>query len=60
MTVAFSASSSPPPTYRYNALLQMFGEKAEEYDELRMDLEHVKTMYKQQIEELVQKDSFRR
>jgi len=45
---------------QYNALLQMFGEKAEEYDELRMDLEHVKTMYKQQIEELIQKDSFRR
>ena len=38
----------------------MYGEKTEEYDELRMDLEHVKTMYKQQIEELVQKESFRR
>lgn len=38
----------------------MFGEKAEEYDELRMDLEHVKAMYKKQIEELVQKNSFSR
>ena len=38
----------------------MFGEKAEEYDDLRMDLEHVKSMYKQQIEELIQKESFRR
>ena len=38
----------------------MFGEKVEEYDELRMDLEHVKSMYKQQIDELMQKESFRR
>ena len=45
---------------RYNALLQMFGEKAEEYDELRMEQEHLKSMYKQQIEELIQKESFRR
>lgn len=44
---------------RYNAMLQMYGEKVEEFDELRMDLEHVKTMYKTQIEELLQKATFR-
>eukprot|EP00112_Aurelia_sp_Birch-Aquarium-sp1_P016637 Seg3790.1 transcript_id=Seg3790.1/GoldUCD/mRNA.D3Y31 product="TATA element modulatory factor" protein_id=Seg3790.1/GoldUCD/D3Y31 len=37
---------------RYNAVLQLYGEKVEEADELRMDLEDVKQMYKQQIQQL--------
>lgn len=36
---------------RHNAVLQMYGEKAEECEELRMDLEDVKTMYKTQVNE---------
>lgn len=34
---------------RYSAVLQMYGEKAEEADELRMDLDDIKNMYKQQV-----------
>ena len=34
---------------RYSAVLQMYGEKAEEADELKMDLQDVKAMYKQQV-----------
>jgi len=34
---------------RYQALLQMYGEKEEEVSELRMDLVDVKQMYKQQV-----------
>lgn len=34
---------------RYNALLQMYGEKVEEGDELRMDLQDIKEMYKSQV-----------
>ena len=33
----------------YNALLQMYGEKTEENDELKMDLQDVKEMYKLQV-----------
>lgn len=32
----------------------MYGEKAEEAEELRLDLEDVKNMYKTQIDELLQ------
>jgi len=39
----------------YNAVLQMYGEKVEEADELRMDLQDVKEMYKLQIEQLLKK-----
>lgn len=38
---------------RYNAVLQMYGEKEEETEELRLDLEDVKAMYKAQIQELL-------
>ncbi|XP_040850724.1 TATA element modulatory factor isoform X1 [Ochotona curzoniae] len=38
---------------RYNTILQMYGEKAEEAEELRLDLEDVKNMYKSQIDELL-------
>lgn len=38
---------------KYNTLLQMYGEKVEEAEELRLDLEDVKSMYKAQINELV-------
>lgn len=34
---------------RYNALLQMYGEKEEKVQELLLDLEDVKEMYKQQV-----------
>ncbi|XP_033096291.1 TATA element modulatory factor-like isoform X2 [Anneissia japonica] len=39
--------------HRYNAVLQMYGEKAEEVEELRLDLQDVKSMYRQQIEDLI-------
>ena len=35
---------------RHNAVLQMYGEKAEECEELKMDLEDVKSMYKTQVD----------
>lgn len=38
---------------RYNTILQMYGEKAEEAEELRLDLEDVKSVYKIQIDELM-------
>jgi len=38
---------------RYNAVLQMYGEKAEEAEELKMDLIDIKSMYKQQIQQLL-------
>ena len=34
----------------YDALLEMYGEKVEEADELRLDLQDVKDMYKSQVE----------
>ncbi|XP_076041410.1 uncharacterized protein LOC143025513 isoform X2 [Oratosquilla oratoria] len=40
---------------KYNALLQMYGEKVEEVEELRLDLADVKEMYKAQIDQLMQK-----
>uniref|UniRef100_A0A3P9HCF7 TATA element modulatory factor 1 n=1 Tax=Oryzias latipes TaxID=8090 RepID=A0A3P9HCF7_ORYLA len=39
---------------RHNTILQMYGEKAEEAEELRLDLIDVKNMYKTQIDELLQ------
>ncbi|XP_068598567.1 TATA element modulatory factor isoform X2 [Brachionichthys hirsutus] len=39
---------------RHNTILQMYGEKAEEAEELRLDLEDVKSVYKTQIDELLQ------
>lgn len=38
---------------RYNMMLAMYGQKEEENEELRMDLEDVKSMYKQQINDLL-------
>ncbi|XP_063767762.1 LOW QUALITY PROTEIN: TATA element modulatory factor [Eleginops maclovinus] len=38
---------------RHNTILQMYGEKAEEAEELRLDLIDVKNMYKTQIDELL-------
>ncbi|XP_059393105.1 TATA element modulatory factor [Carassius carassius] len=38
---------------RHNTILQMYGEKAEEAEELRLDLQDVKNMYKTQIDELL-------
>lgn len=43
---------------KYDALLQMYGEKVEEAQELELDLQDVKEMYKAQINELLkQKNS---
>lgn len=42
---------------RYDALLQMYGEKVEENEELRLDLEDVKEMYKSQIDQLLKRDA---
>lgn len=42
---------------RYDALLQMYGEKVEETQELRLDLEDVKDMYKSQIDQLLKRAS---
>ncbi|XP_077459155.1 TATA element modulatory factor [Stigmatopora argus] len=39
---------------RHNTILQMYGEKAEEAEELKLDLEDVKSMFKTQIDELLQ------
>ncbi|KAK0168648.1 hypothetical protein PV327_002426 [Microctonus hyperodae] len=41
---------------RYDALLQMYGEKVEETEELRLDLKDVKDMYKSQIDQLLKRD----
>ncbi len=41
---------------RYNAVLQMYGEKAEEVDELKMDLHDIKQMYKQQVSQVSRPD----
>ena len=40
---------------KYDALLQMYGEKVEEAEELRLDLEDVKDMYKTQIDQLLKR-----
>jgi ElaB/YqjD/DUF883 family membrane-anchored ribosome-binding protein len=37
------------------ALLQMYGEKAEKAEELRLDIVDLKEMYKQQIDALTQR-----
>ncbi|XP_055371109.1 TATA element modulatory factor [Condylostylus longicornis] len=39
--------------HQYDALLQMYGEKIEEAQELELDLQDVKEMYKAQIDELL-------
>ncbi|BFZ03381.1 hypothetical protein BsWGS_06419 [Bradybaena similaris] len=40
---------------RYSAILQMYGEKEEEVQELKLDLQDVKEMYKSQIDALLAK-----
>ncbi|KAG8248127.1 TATA element modulatory factor 1 [Homalodisca vitripennis] len=40
----------------YDALLLLYGEKLEESQELRMDLQDVKDMYKTQIDQLLKKE----
>ncbi|KAG8237872.1 hypothetical protein J437_LFUL017881 [Ladona fulva] len=40
---------------KYDALLQMYGEKVEETEELRLDLQDIKEMYKSQIDQLTKK-----
>ncbi|XP_076161180.1 TATA element modulatory factor isoform X4 [Ptiloglossa arizonensis] len=42
---------------RYDALLQMYGEKMEENQELRLDLADIKEMYKTQIDQLLKRDT---
>lgn len=38
---------------QYDAILQMYGEKVEENDELQLDLQDVKDMYRAQIDDLL-------
>lgn len=38
---------------KYDAVLQMYGEKVEETDELQLDLQDVKDMYRAQIDDLL-------
>ncbi|XP_055348111.1 TATA element modulatory factor-like [Paramacrobiotus metropolitanus] len=47
--------------HRYNAMLQMYGEKAEELQELRLDYDDMKALYKSQIDALtrISKDSLK-
>nr|CAD7596394.1 unnamed protein product [Timema genevievae] len=42
--------------HKYNALLQMYGEKVEETQELKLDLQDVKEMYKIQIDQLLKRE----
>ena len=35
--------------HRYQALLQLYGEKIEQFEELRMDLQDMKDMYRSQV-----------
>lgn len=42
--------------HKYDALLQMYGEKVEETQELKLDLQDVKEMYKTQIDQLLKKE----
>ncbi len=44
-----SLSFSQDITKKYEALLQMFGEKVEEAEELRLDIQDLKSMYRQQV-----------
>ena len=37
------------------ALLQMYGEKAEETEELKLDIQDLKEMYRQQIDDLTKR-----
>lgn len=39
--------------HRYDALLQMYGEKVERTEELELDLHELKAAYKLQIDELL-------
>ena len=37
---------------KHEAMLQMYGEKAEEAEELKLDIDDLKTMYRQQVRNL--------
>ena len=47
-----SVSYSQEVQQKYEAMLQMYGEKAEETEELKLDIQDVKTMYRQQVSTL--------
>ncbi len=42
-------------TQRYNTALQLIGEKEEQLEELRADIQDVKSLYKSQISDLLEK-----
>lgn len=44
---------------QYDAILQMYGEKVEETQELKLDLQEVKEMYRGQIDELLRQQQRR-
>ena len=58
MNVAVLNESLQEIQTRYDALLQMYGEKMEENQELRLDLQDVKEMYKTQIDQLLKRDTW--
>ena len=41
---------------KYNAMLQMYGEKAEQLQELSLDYEDMKALYKAQIDALTRQN----
>lgn len=45
---------------QYDAILQMYGEKVEETQELKLDLQDVKEMYRGQIDELLKQQQQKR
>ena len=60
IVIALCSDASPPhPDHarvalqdvqqHYEALLQMYGEKAEEAEELKMDIQDLKSLYRQQV-----------
>ena len=38
---------------KHEAMLQMYGEKAEEAEELKLDIDDLKTMYRQQVRTVI-------
>ena len=38
---------------KHEAMLQMYGEKAEEAEELKLDIDDLKTMYRQQVNNII-------
>ena len=48
-TSLFLSSLVKEVQQKYEAMLQMYGEKAEETEELKLDIQDLKTLYRQQV-----------